>query len=200
MVRKLVGLALALALTGTIPAAALGQGITIEPYVGIYVPGTDLVDDPDLDITARQKEGLALGGRLGLGAGLIGLEGNFVYVISDGELQEGGLEASESAGVWIGDARVRLNLLPGPIGLHATGGIALIGRTGDAYDDVQEGKTDVGGALGLGARIGLGSVAIRGDIDGYIYSAALTANDIEFESQTQVDFVLSAGLQISLGS
>ena len=31
MVRKLVGLALALALTGTIPAAALGQGITIEP-------------------------------------------------------------------------------------------------------------------------------------------------------------------------
>ena len=200
MVRKLVGLALALALTGTIPAAALAQGVTIEPYVGIYIPGTDLIDDPDLDITASQKEGLALGGRLGLGAGLIGLEGNFVYVISDGETRGSGTDSTESAGLWIGDARVRLNLLPGPIGLHATGGIALIGRTGDAYDDVQEGKTDVGGAFGLGARIGLGSVAIRGDIDGYLYSAKLTVNNIEFESQTQVDFVLSAGLQIAFGS
>ncbi len=89
------------------------------------------------------------------------------------------------------------------MGVHATGGVALIGRTGDAYNDITEGETDLGGVAGLGLRFKLpGVFAIRGDVDGYVYETQLTGDfggtTLETEGQFQVDVVASVGLIIGL--
>jgi hypothetical protein len=206
MVKRLCGLAAALVLVTGSPATAQIP-IEIEPYVGVYVPFQDLVKEAvdGVDVVLGHKEGLAVGGRLGLGLGGIGVEGNFMYAFSDVEGKADGSTGEESAALWVADARLVLKLLPGPIGLHVNGGVALIGRSGDFYKGIDEGKTKVGGAVGAGLRVKLpGILAIRGDADVYLYSAKLTADIPELggvvttESQFQADLVLSAGLVFSL--
>jgi hypothetical protein len=179
--------------------------IEIEPYVGVYIPFADLADQAiqDVDIIASQKEALAVGARVGLGLGIVAVEGNFMYAFSDGEVTDDEGTTSESASIWAADARLLLTLLPGPISLHLSGGPALIGRSGDFYSDVTDGKTDLGGAVGAGLRVKLpGILAIRGDADLYVYSSKLTVDtgvgQEELDSQLQADLVLSAGLVLSL--
>ncbi len=205
MTKKLFGLVTVFALVGTSPATAQIP-IEIEPYVGVYIPFADIVSQTviDADIVSKQKEALAVGGRLGVGLGLLAIEGNFMYAFSDGELTADGDTESQSAGVWAADARLLLKLLPGPIGLHLSGGIAFIGRSGDFYSDITDGKTNLGGAIGAGIRVKLpGILAIRGDADMYLYSSELTADipdvgEVKLDSQFQSDLVLSAGLVFSL--
>ncbi len=194
MLRKLSALVVVLAVFGATPAFAQLPGIEVEPYVGAYIPTQDLGDLVP-GSTGSQKTGFAVGGRVTFWlAGPIGAEGNFVYALSDVEESAGG--TSESAGVWIADARLIWKLLPGPIGLHLTGGVALVGKTGDAYSDVTEGKTTIGGAAGAGVRIKLpGIFAIRGDLDGYFYSAD---HGLPTGSQFQTDLIASVGLIIGL--
>lgn len=206
MLKRLSVITIGLMLAGA--NTSLAQRIEIEPYLGTFIPVTDLVDEEvaSIERVVQQKSGFALGGRLTLWlAGPIGVEGNFVYGISDGELKTAGVSDEASAGVWAADARVILNILPGPIGMHINGGIALIGRTGDAYQDFEEGKTDVGGVGGVGVRLGLpGGFGVRANGDVYIYSAQLTLDDpslgglFEFGSHTQADLVFSVGLVIPL--
>lgn len=206
MTKKLFGLTAVLALIGVNPAMAQIP-IEIEPYVGVYIPFADIANQAidGVDVVAKQKEALAVGGRIGIGLGILAVEGNFMYAFSDGEnTAEGGTE-SQSAGIWAADARLLLKLLPGPISLHISGGPAFIGRSGDFYSDVTDGKTDLGGAVGAGLRVKLpGILAIRGDADLYLYSASVTANiegvpaPVTTDSQFQADLVLSAGLVISL--
>ena len=140
---------------------------------------------------------------MGIGLGLLAVEGNFMYAFSDGESTADGDTESQSAGIWAADARLLLKLLPGPISLHLSGGLAFIGRSGDFYSDVTDGKTKVGGAIGAGLKVKLpGILAIRGDADMYLYSSELTADtdvgEVTFDSQLQSDLVLSAGLVFSL--
>jgi hypothetical protein len=204
MTKKLFGIAAVFTLLGASPAMAQIP-IEIEPYVGVYIPFADLADQviQDFDLVASQKEALAVGGRVGLGLGIVTVEGNFMYAFSDGEVTDDGDTISESASIWAADARLLLKLLPGPISLHVSGGPAIIGRSGDFYDEVTDGKTDLGGALGVGIRVKLpGILAIRGDADLYLYSSELTADtdigEVTFDSQFQSDLVLSAGLVFSL--
>ncbi len=211
MRKKLFGIAAVLGLVGASPAMAQIP-IEIEPYVGVYIPFADLIDQAidDVDVVATQKEALAVGGRLGLGLGLVAIEGNFMYAFSDGErTNPADGTVTQSAGIWAADARLLLKLIPGPISLHLSGGVALIGRSGEFYDNdeitVDEGKTDLGGAVGAGIRVKLpGILAIRGDADLYLYSASVTANiegvpgPVTTDSQLQGDLVLSAGLVFSL--
>lgn len=204
MTKKLCGLAALMALLSGSPAMAQIP-IEIEPYVGVYIPFADIANQviDGADIVANQKEALAVGGRVGLGLGIIAVEGNFMYAFSDGESTADGGTETQSAGIWAADVRLLLKLLPGPISLHLSGGPAFIGRSGDFYSEVTEGKTDLGGALGAGLRVKLpGILAIRGDADLYLYSASVTANiegvPVTTDSQFQGDLVLSAGLVISL--
>lgn len=206
MVKKLWGIAAVLVLVTGSPAMAQIP-IEIEPYVGVFVPFQDLVKEAvdGADVILGHKEGLAVGGRLGLGLGVLGVEGNFMYAFSDVEGKADGETGEESAALWVADARLVWKLLPGPIGLHVNGGVALIGRSGDFYKEIDEGKTKVGGAVGAGLRVKLPSIlSIRGDADVYLYSAKLTADIPELggvvttESQFQADLVLSAGLVFSL--
>jgi hypothetical protein len=210
MLRKSFGLCVVLALFGGSSAQAqFPGGLELEPYVGAYIPLTSAIDQEILgfQIKGKQKEGFALGARLTywLPAVPLGIEGNFRYAFSDAEVDADGEVSDTSAYVYAADARLAFKVLPAPIGLHLNGGIALIGRGGDAYDDINTtaGKTNVGGVVGLGIRFGLpGMFAIRADADTYLYSAQITVDDpdvggeFQFDSAFQADLVLSAGLII----
>ncbi|UCC71065.1 MAG: outer membrane beta-barrel protein [Gemmatimonadota bacterium] len=200
MTKKLCGFAAVFVLlVGATPAQAQFE---LEPYLGVYIPTQDLIDQevtPGVQVTGSQKEALAVGARLGYGFGPFGIEGNFLYAFSDAEGTDeaGDPVPDESAAVWTADGRLVWKVLPvGPVGIHLSGGVALIGRSGDAYQDVEEGKTDVGGVLGAGVKIKLpGMFAIRGDLDVFGYEAGIEAAD----SQFQVDVVASAGLVFQFG-
>lgn len=184
-----------------------GVGIEFEPYVGVFLPLTDLVGDDvgGVQVTASQKEGFALGGRMlfKLG-GAMGIEINGLYAISDVENDTGATSATEDAYAWTVDGRLHLSLLPGPISIHGTGGVAMIGHGGDGWDQVVSGELDVAGVLGAGVKFGLGPLTLRGDADVYIYSAQLTiatpgspGSETEAASEVQTDLVISAGLVLS---
>ncbi|KPK65718.1 MAG: hypothetical protein AMS21_04025 [Gemmatimonas sp. SG8_38_2] len=188
------------------PAMAQLPKFELEPYVGAYLPLKDLISEdiePVGRVTGSQKEGFALGGRLTFWAlGPIGFEGNFVYAWSDTELSAADTSETTSGHVWAGDVRAVWRILPGPIGIHVDGGVAYVGRGGDSYEDVTEGKSDVGGVIGAGLRIKLpGLFAIRADADAYLYEAQFTAEgEAEpSEKQFQADIIISAGLVIGLG-
>jgi hypothetical protein len=211
MLRKLWGVPLVLLLASAPSAQAqLPGGFELEPYLGAYIPLQNVISEELglAEFSASQKQAFALGGRLTywLPALPLGIEGNFMYAFSDAEADDDGEVSDTSAYVYAADARLALRLLPGPIGVHVSGGIALIGRGGDAYDEtnVTDGKSNVGGVVGAGLRVKLpGIFAIRGDADMFLYSAKITVDDpdlggvFEFESQFQADLVLSAGLVFS---
>ncbi len=207
MIGRIFGFSLVLALAGASSAPAQLPKFELEPYVGAYIPTRNLIDQ-DFDgtrVTGSQKSGFGFGGRLTFWAlGPIGFEGNFVYALSDGETTQDGQTSSESGSVWAGDLRAIWRLLPGPIGLHIDGGVAWIGRGGDAYSEITEGKSDVGGVVGAGLRFRLpGLLGIRADADAYLYEAQFTVDadgsSVTADQQFQVDLVLSAGLVIGLG-
>lgn len=212
--RKLCGVAALACVLVAAPARAQLPGLEIEPYIGVFVPGTDIVEDQldGVDVTFGHQQSFAVGGRVTFWLfGPLGLEGNLMYAFSDVEVDTEALgfsfaETSDSY-VWAADARLLWNLLPlGPIGVHAGGGIATINRGGDFYDIVTDGENTVGGVLGGGVRVKLpGLLGLRVDADAYLYSIELSVVPEgvnvpeQFESQFQADFVLSAGLILALG-
>jgi hypothetical protein len=210
MKRTVCCVALALVFAGATPAMAQLPRFEIAPYVGAYIPLTNLLSEEIFleEFTASQKTSLAVGGRVTAWlAGPLGLEGNFMYAFSDAESNDGTETSDTSAYVYAADARLvfRIGVPVAPVSFHISGGIALIGRGGDAYEEVTQGKTDVGGVVGLGTRIKLpGMFAIRVDADGFVYQSELTIDDVDlgeftFDKQWQADLVLSAGLVIGFG-
>lgn len=210
MMRRLFGVGAALALLGATPAMAQVPGIEVEPYLGVFVPVLDLVDDTQngLDVIAAQKEALAVGGRITVWLpGPLGIEGNFVYALSDVEQTVDGAGGDVDANAWAIDGRLifKFGVPLAPISFHVNGGIALIDHGGDAYEDVTDGDSSIGGVVGTGLRVKLpGLLGIRLDAQSYLYSAELTVDDpdlggeVTFGSQFQADIVVSAGLVISL--
>lgn len=204
---KWCGLAIGVALLLPTGVAAQRPGIQIEPYVGIFVPLSDLIDEQTTGVrfVASQKEAFALGGRamLALG-GAMGFEGNFLYTWSDVDTVSTGTgTGSQSAYTWAADVRLHFTLLPGQVSLHVTGGAALVGHGGDAWQDVVDGDWNVAGVGGVGLKFALGRLSLRGDADVYAYSAELTlrsqlGQDVTFGSEVQADLVFSAGLVLSL--
>ena len=210
MKRMVFGVALAFVFAGATPAMAQLPRFEIEPYAGAYIPLTNLISEEILldELTAKQKTSLAIGGRLTAWlTGPVGLEGNFMYAFSDAESSDGTETSDTTAHVYAADARLvfRIGVPVAPVSFHINGGIALIGRGGDAYEEVTQGKTDVGGVVGLGTRIKLpGMFAIRVDADGFVYQSELTIQDEDlgeftFDKQWQADLVLSAGVAFGFG-
>lgn len=214
MIRKLLGVAAAFAFLGATPGLAQLPGVEFEPYLGVFVPVLDLVDD-EIDVvggtsavTASQKSALAFGGRLTVWLpGPLGVEGNFVYALSDVEQTFDGAAEDVDANAWALDGRLILQFgVPlAPISFHVNGGVALIDHGGDAYESVTDGDSSIGGVVGAGLRVKLpGLLGIRLDAQSYIYSSEITIDDPDFGgevmlgSQFQADVVLSAGLVISL--
>lgn len=202
MLKRGVMFALALTLVGVTPALAQLPGIEISPFVGAFVPLTDLVDEEAINLTASQKEALVVGGRVKVKfPGPLGVEGTFMYALSDIESDDAGDVVDVDASVWALSGRLVYTFgLPAvPVSFNASGGVALVSHDPDI--EGAESETDVGGVVGLGLRLDPpGLLAVRLDVEDYLYSFQPEGEPgEEFESRFQSDVVVSVGLVFELG-
>ncbi len=206
MIRKGSSLALAIVLASATPATAQKPVVELTPYAGVFIPVGNLLEAGFLfPVTGGHVAGLALGGRATAWlAGPIGIEGTLNYAFSD--VEEGIVDVfgSGDAYVWAGSARLALRIgsLSAPVSLVLSAGLGYVSRGGDAYEDVED-EGDLAYAGGLGLRIDLpGRLAIRLDVDDYLYNYDATQQtdigEISIDSQFQADFVIAVGLSIQL--
>ncbi len=198
----------------TVPGAANAQerGLEFVPIVGLYNPLTDLRDPISsdlgpLDFGIRQQPAFAFGARTTFWLrGPFGLEGSFLWALSDAERVVLRQRNTADAYVWNASARImiRLSGTRDPIEFFVNGGLAWTGRGGDAYADFSD-TTDFGGVVGASARFDLGGrLALRLDAENFFYDLDLTFRDptegpIALDSQFQSDLVLTAGLVVDFG-
>lgn len=230
MFTRMSGGAVVLALLAAHPGWAQdqeGRGkFVLTPYAGVFVAGADMAQF-DLGVNGyrvssglSQKTGLALGANANYWLNdRVSLELGGAYVMSDAEgtvafeHPAGGFSGrgSERAHLWLGTAKVMLNLMPATsdIRLRLGVGPAIISRGGAAFKSDQDGKvsglTDFGGAVSLCTRIPIaGALAVRLRGESYLYQTRLKfedranpANSIAYDREFQSDFVFSAGLQFA---
>jgi hypothetical protein len=165
MKAAITSLAAILALAPLTTAAAQGKGrVELTPYLGMYLPVADIIKETDLgsgiSLTFKQKSALTFGGRLSFGlSDRAALEGAFGYTSSDVRLEVSGVGGAALGGtVMTGSARVlyRLNQPTAPTGWHLIGGLAIVSRGGDIWDQIESGGTAVNGRTDFGAVIGGG--------------------------------------------
>ncbi len=218
-----------LAAAGLLLAGASTSGAQVSvdliPYAGAYVPTGDLANfvvpltpgPGNAAIQAKQKTAFLFGGRVNVWLSrTVGVEGNFAYALSDGELtlsEPGGTitdlcaqDQSCGAAVWLGSVKGLLRVFASEQwSVHFAGGAAVIGRSGDFYEEVSE-TVDFGGVLGAGATVDLSPrIGIAVDVEDYLYSYSATIESADIGtvntgSKFQNDLVLSAGLVIHLGT
>jgi len=211
MYKKLCGLAVAGVVLFASPAAAQVPDVHVEPYVGIFVPVNEVANDDVLGFGFKidQQSALAAGVRATMFPSARfarwGLQANFVYAFSDADIRLGTIgPRQETAYVWALDGRIVYALRPDPTAVFLSGGLGVITRGDDAYQNVTDGETDLMGVLGGGLRFDVAeSVAFRLDTDGYFYFARPTVaspdfnQDLKLDSDFQIDLVFSAGLQFA---
>ncbi|UCC82026.1 MAG: outer membrane beta-barrel protein [Gemmatimonadota bacterium] len=198
MLKRLCGIIVVLAVLSATPALAQvpAVGFEFEPYGGVFIPTTDVVDESGF--ARKHSEGLALGGRVtAVIPGPLAIEGNFMYAFSDVEDTPAGTETSANVYAVSALLQFAFSLPAAPVSFHIAGGGGYFNRSGDAYDG-WENKGDFAGIAGLGMKVGLpGIFKIRVDAEGYFYSAALSDGTTEFDSKLQTDIVVTAGLVLS---
>jgi hypothetical protein len=198
---------------------AWAQRVEVTPFAGAVGPLSNVVEEEATlfgDLTANHKVGPLFGGRVTvwLVSGL-GVEGQAAYALSDGEVEldgeptdcaDAGLaEDCLDASIFFGAAKLlyRSGSPDAAASVHLGGGAAVISRSGNAYDTfgIEEGKTDIGGVVNLGASFRLApSVSIRIDAEDYLSSAKFTDSlGEETDPKFQNDLTLTAGIQIGLG-
>ncbi len=198
---------------------------TITPFVGFYLPTSDLVNnqpvpnpgpiDPDR-VTITQQNGIAFGVRVSRTlAGSLWLEAEFQYAISDVKIEATRREPLPQDN-WTGGGQVitlGANVLWEiyrapftPFGIHLIGGLAAVNRGGEFFDEggfffdePLDGGTTIGGIAGIGARYGFsGRFGIRLDVRDYISSYSQSVPGGDFDSVLQNDIWVSGGIEITL--
>jgi len=224
MIRKAF---LALFLLGlvAVPAAAQIQ-VDLIPYIGGYLPTNDLAvvsfassPDQTTSLRAKQRPGFLLGGRVDLWfSPKWGVEGNFAYAFSQGDLTSsvGGqtddlcIQASTDCGayVWYGSVKALYRISPKPdsdYSIHLAAGPAYIGRGGAFYDELDASDTsDFGGVLGVGVDVAVSPMlGLAIDLEDYIYSykteVEIAGTTYQASSKIQNDLAFTVGLVIHLG-
>ena len=202
MSRKPALLASILILTVSTSAMTQGPKLELTPYAGVYIPLTNVVQLVLLPIQGTHQASVAFGGRATFWVGgPFGLEGSFNYApsnVTGGILQQ---TVTGEAYVWAGSGRlmIRVGKLTSPVSLLLGGGIGYVGRGGEAYEDFEnKGSVGYSGTFALRFKI-TNSVAIRLDLEDYIYSSKFLFQDVESEGQLQLDLVIAAGLSIGFG-
>ena len=190
-------------LLGAHAGGLAAQGISFSPNIGVYIPTTELVKAASGE-EFKQEMSMTLGGRLGVGlTKRLGLEFTGAYAPSDLKITSSGLgDQSLNANVFTGSGRVSYQLIPvtSPVAFIVTGGVGVVNRSGDFYENV-ENKTDIGGTLGATARFRLGSLLhLSVSAEDYIYKpkAEIPGFGPDDEKQTQNDIHLSFGVGIPL--
>lgn len=166
------------------------------------------------EATAKHKMGFLFGGRLILwSGGKFGLEGSFAYAMTDLEVTVSGSAPDlgetfsepedQSGNLWLASLKGLYRFAAGPsapVLFHLGGGLAVLGRGGDAWKET-DGTTDMAGVLNLGVTFDAGGrLAIRVDAEDYLYSAKFEDEGQEIgDSKFQNDLVFTGGVVIKLG-
>jgi hypothetical protein len=190
-------------LLGSQVSSMEAQGLSFTPNIGVYIPTSELVRAASGE-EFKQEISLTLGGRLGVSLGQrLGLEFTGAYAPSDLKVSASGLgDQSQNANVFTGSGRISYQLVPytSPIAFVVTGGVGVINRSGEFYQNVER-KTDIGGTLGASARFRLGSLLrLQVSAEDYIYKpkAEIPGFGPADEKKTQNDIHLSIGVGIPL--
>lgn len=208
-----------LLLTGAvgIPVAGSAQGksgVAVTPFLGLTVPGRDLLLRPGLAAGRDQeKQGLigVFGGRLSIGlTEQLEVEADVAYGSSGLKLSTLSSPSGTDAAVLAMSGRLAFRLKPTiePFWLTLNGGVAAISRTFSGRSGQPAGihdATNVGAVIGttLGFRLGSRSAFVVG-IDDFIYNASFdvdaagTAPAGKTQSLTQNDIRLSLGLRFAV--
>lgn len=181
---------------GTMTAGHLAaQGsFTITPYAGMYVPTRNTFSDVTTDV----KRNNAFIGGLRLtawGARVVGFEFTGAYSPAKSTVLGATLNGERNTKVFLGAAKLMLGVSPASskVGLHLGLGPAII-RRGDDVLREGESSTDLGGVVGAGVRVAIGSaLGLRFDIEDYLYGG-----DFDGSRKFQNDLVLSVGLSLGL--
>jgi hypothetical protein len=200
--RATVLVAMALFALAARPALAQQLMVDINPFGGVYLPISDLIEeDVDGIVTGKYKLGFLFGGRVTVWINeSFGVEGGFGYAINEVESEE--LDETEDAAVILGTLKGLYQFAPSPdtpFMLHVGAGLAMISHGGDAWEDV-EGTTDIGGTLIVGGTYDVSDmVAIRIDAQDFMYSAKFGEDPFETDAKFQNDLVFTGGVVIKLG-
>ena len=192
-------LMVAVFLVGAYPLQA--QRVSIAPNIGVYIPTTELVKAASGQ-EFKQEVSITLGGRLGFFFGQrFGVEFTGDYAPSKLKFTSTGT-SKEDANIFTGSGRLSYMLLPwsSPVAFMLTGGVGVINRSGEFYQDVDK-KTDVGGTFGASARFRLGKLLrLQLTAEDYVYKpkAEIPGFAASDQKKTQNDIHLSLGLGIPL--
>jgi hypothetical protein len=199
---------------------------TITPFVGFYLPTSDLVNNQDVPnpgpidpdgVSITQQNGFAFGVRVSRTlSGSLWLEAELQYAISDVEIVArrreplpyptrtgGGQVITLGANILWEIYRAPFT----PFGIHLMGGLAAVNRggeffdegAGEIWDESLDAGTTIAGIAGLGARYGLsGRFGIRLDVRDYISSYSQSVPSGDFDSELQNDIWITGGIEITL--
>jgi len=177
----------------------LAQRVSIAPNIGLYIPTTELVKAASGQ-EFKQEISITLGGRLGIFfSQRLGVEFTGDYAPSKLKFSAAGTP-KEDANIFTGSGRITFQVVPfsSPVAFLVTGGVGVVNRSGDFYQDVDH-RTDVGGTAGASVRFRLGKLLrLQLNAEDYIYKPkadipGFTASD---QKKTQNDIHLSVGLGI----
>lgn len=214
--RKLLSVAGLFVLLVVTPLQAQGPEFGVGVFGGLYLPVSDLIEEDIFELgegaTLGHATAAAFGGRVTLWlTEVFGVEGSFAYALSDAELEVDGDDVCEFAGegfcdanAWLGSVKGLYRFMPQPDanwGLHFGAGVGIIGHGGDFWEEV-DGTTDIGGVLNAGVTVNVTpQIAIRIDVEDYLYSAKFEDpdSDAETDSKFQNDLLILGGLQFNLG-
>ncbi len=189
----------AVILAASLVGSAHAQRISVAPDVGVYIPTSELVAAASGE-EFKQEIGLSLGGRFGLWfSDRIGVQLTGTYVPSNLRYSFTGGETTEDANLWFGTGRVSVALIPvtSPFYMVLSGGVSVVGRSGTAYEGVED-RSDVGGVAGATIGVNLGPVSLFVNADDNVYKASFSGTSA-VEPKTQHDVNLSFGLGVPLG-
>ncbi len=213
----------ALGMASPAPCQEAGS-LTLTPYIGIYLPAADLVNnqlvpnpgplDPET-FTMGHETGPAFGLRASRSlSSKLWLELEVQYASSSVKAtatrREPLPEPSQEldAHVFTIGANVLYELFRAPFtpfAIHLLGGLGMTFHGGEFFDqgggffEGLDGGSDIGLILGAGLRYELSpKLGLRFDIRDYLYSYAQPLPDEQFDAETQNDLWITGGLEIRL--
>lgn len=203
---------------GAVPTTAQLVDVEMSPFIGVYAPLRDLTlrsaegsvagVPVTADVQASQEATVTVGGRVSVvPPGPLMFEAAFGFAPSDvtSSVRAAGTvldpaEAVLDGYVWLASARALASFGPRTslARAHVGGGVAMVGRGGDAARLAEEG-TKIGAVVGASVHAGTGWVRFRFDAESYLYSVRLSTPDARLEgfvpeSRLQVDVVLTTAI------
>jgi len=177
--------------------SAQAQKLSLAPTFGVYIPTTELIKAVNGE-SFKQEVGLAVGGRMGIAfSQRLGLQVTGSYVPSNLRFALDGTSQTTDASLFFGASKLSFFLLPptSPISFQLNGGVALVKRSGTAYENLKD-KSSVGGTVGAQLGLRLGPLPLLFAAETYLYKQhleGLTSDTGEQASQKDVQLSIGFG-------